>query len=293
MASSTEGADWQWPEDILNNSKAPPGAFPAEDDSSKPGDATQSHPKEETSETPGPSEPPKPEKYYPSRTCRICLESVHPTYHPPPDNIPSILHSSHPRVTYESDGLGRLIRPCKCKGSSKWVHSGCLTQWRYADVSSKRNYWQCPTCGFNYRLERMRWGKWISSPFTQILLTIFILLFATFLSGFLYSPIINLYVDPYETIRYSQFWNPTVIEDPFLEDDDSTWIGHFMKGLASLGVLSFIKVFFALSPYQWWNLRNSGLLNTRTRTGATGRERAASISWVVILVGVGTFLWVS
>jgi hypothetical protein len=293
MASIIDDPYWTWPEDIANNTRGPPGAFPDEYSHPKPPGPAQSSEQEKTSTTPPQSEAPKPQKHYKPRTCRICLEVVHPTNHPPPDNMSGILGSSTPHVTYESEDLGRLIRPCKCKGSSKWVHSGCLTQWRYADVSSKRNYWQCPTCGFKYRLERMRWGRWISSTFTQILLTVSILLFATFLSGFLYSPIVNLYVDPYETIRYSQFWDPTVVDDPFLEDDDSSWIGHFIKGLASLGVLSFIKVFFALSPYQWWNLRNSGLLNSGTRTGPTGRDRAASISWIVIVIGLGTFLWVS
>ncbi|KAM0112449.1 hypothetical protein ACP6JB_001753 [Aspergillus fumigatus] len=44
----------------------------------------------------------------------------------------------------------------------------------------------------------------------------------------------------------------------------------------------------ALSPWQWWNLRSSGVVSSG-RT--TGRSRAASISWIVILIGVGSFLW--
>lgn len=64
-----------------------------------------------------------------------------------------------------------------------------------------------------------------------------------------------------------------------------------MKGLASLGVLSFIKVIFALSPWHWWNLRSTGIVGGGR--GTTGRDRISSISWVVVLIGAMTFLWVS
>ena len=137
----------------------------------------------------------------------------------------------------------------------------------------------------------MRWGRWISSAATQVLLTVSILLLTLFLLGFVADPVLNLYLDPYETIRFSEYWRESVIDQPFV-DEESSWIEHFIKGLASLGVLSFLKVFVALSPWQWWNLRSSGLLGGGTRAGATGRDRVASISWIVVVIGVGTFLWV-
>ncbi|KAI1912027.1 hypothetical protein LOZ61_003570 [Ophidiomyces ophidiicola] len=236
-------------------------------------------------------------KTYPSRTCRICLETVPPTYHPASENIPSFLQAG-PRVSYDSEdpSLGRLIRPCKCKGSSRYVHEGCLRQWRHADPGyGRRNYWQCPTCGFQYRLERMAWGRWISSASSQILVTVVILMFVMFALGFVADPIINLYIDPYDTIITSTaFWDKDADPHIIAVGGAKTWTEHFVKGLASLGVLSFLKVVFALSPWQWWNLRNSGLLGGGRggrRGGATGRDRVASISWLVIVIGVATFLW--
>ncbi len=76
-------------------------------------------------------------------------------------------------------------------------------------------------------------------------------------------------------------------------DDESSWTIHFLKGLASLGLLSFIKVLLAMSPWQWWNLRSSGLIRGSGRVGSSGRDRLASISWIVVLIGIGTFIWVS
>jgi hypothetical protein len=116
-----------------------------------------------------------------------------------------------------------------------------------------------------------------------------ILLFTVFLLGFIADPIINLYVDPVETIVYKEFWEPSTVSGVLPTETRPSWAEHFVKGLASLGLLSFIKAILALSPWQWWNLRSSGVVSSG-RT--TGRSRAASISWIVILIGVGSFLWV-
>lgn len=226
-----------------------------------------------------------PKRHYPPRECRICLETVLPTYEPPPENLPGFLHPK-PRVVYESSDpeLGRLLRPCKCKGSSRYVHEGCLQSWRHADPGySKRNFWQCPTCGFQYRMERLRWSRWISSTVTQLTLTLGILLITIFLLGFVADPIINLYVDPVDTLYRNEYWEPST----GMPDDASSWIEHFAKGFTSLGLLSLVKTLLGSVPWQLW-VRGSAI-NGRN----TGRNRAASMSWIMVLIGVVTFLIVS
>jgi hypothetical protein len=82
---------------------------------------------------------------------------------------------------------------------------------------------------------------------------------------------------------------------PGLEEEEPTWTEHILKGLASLGLLGFIKVIFAMSPWQWYNLRNTGILGGgggRNGRAGTGRDRLESISWWLIIVGVITFLLV-
>lgn len=236
------------------------------------------------------AEPRSSRRHWPPRTCRICLETVNPTFHVPSENLPGILQPD-PSVTYDSSDpeAGRLLRPCKCKGSSKYVHEGCLQAWRHADPSyGKRNYWQCPTCSFRYRLERMAWSHWISSTATQVVLTITIFTTALFLMGFIADPIINLYTDPYSVLT-----TPTKVTtkiEPILTDDDvPTWAEHFIKGLAATGLLGFVKVLFALGPWQYWNIRGSGIMGGH-RSGNTGRDRMANVSWIVIVIGVVTFL---
>ena len=271
-----------------------PGTFSEEPDTTTPQQPQQSQPTDPSkSQSTAPRSQPKKRKHYPPRTCRICLEVIPPTFHPPSETIPSILQPT-PTVTYDSTdpSLGRLLRPCKCKGSSKYVHEGCLQAWRHADPGyGKRNYWQCPTCGFRYRLERMTWGRWISSTSTQVVLTVGIFVMALFLMGFVADPIINFYAEPYSVFTAPKSLG-TKIEPIFSDEDKPGWAEHFVKGLASLGLLGFVKVLVSLSPWHWLNVRGSGLRGTRAGSGNAGRDRLANISWLVVLIGVCTFLWV-
>ena len=301
---------WHWPSDIPDASaRAPqdapqiPGTFKEEytaiPDGSKAGQHdVKQEPKQEQHFRANPHSRAKPQsssrKNWPPRTCRICLEVVVPTFSAPSDHLPESLQPA-PSVSYISEDpeSGRLLRPCRCKGSSKYVHEGCLQSWRHADPNSKRNYWQCPTCGFRYRLERMNWGRWISSNVTQVGLTIAIFIFAMFLLGFVADPIINFYLDPYSAISTDPISKLNTRIDPVLSHDDvPSWAEHFVKGLASLGLLGFVKFLFALGPWQWFNLRSSGIVSGGGRGGTTGRDRLANLSWIMIILGVATFLWV-
>ena len=117
-----------------------------------------------------------------------------------------------------------------------------------------------------------------------------------FLLGFIADPIINLYLDPYTTVSSGPLAKLGVkTPEPIVSDNEpSTWFEHFLKGLASLGLLSFVKVLWMLGPTGWWNLRSSGLIGGGggRAPGGSGRDRLASISWIVVIIGVGTFLWV-
>ncbi|KAF2093166.1 hypothetical protein NA57DRAFT_48886 [Rhizodiscina lignyota] len=264
---------WDWPDDIGESGR------PGHTSSAEQNGTTQ--PPEPTGTTNDSNQRRKTRTHWPPRTCRICLETVQPTFHPPSETLPSMFQGG-PNVTYESEE-GRLIRPCKCKGSQRYVHDGCLQAWRHADPSyGRRNYWQCPTCGFRYRLDRMSWGRVISSTAAQIILTVTVLVFVMFILGFVGDYILDLYLDPWNTISpfgerpdYSLYDN----------DEPSTWIEHFLKGLASLGLLSFFKLFFSPTRFFFRWGGNYG------RQGRTGRDRLADISWIMVVIGVVTFLW--
>lgn len=51
--------------------------------------------------------------------------------------------------------MGRLIRPCLCKGSISYVHVKCLQTWRNSSAS-KSAFFACPQCRYQYRFSRTR-----------------------------------------------------------------------------------------------------------------------------------------
>ncbi|KAM7208445.1 E3 ubiquitin-protein ligase MARCH9 [Naviculisporaceae sp. PSN 640] len=293
MASAASEAQWSWPADMGQEPETAGEAAPfSPPSSSTPTSRHTTDPKDSRPPEPSASEregsAPRRRQYYPPRTCRICLEEVQPTTEID-DTIAGRVFGARARVRYVSDDpeLGRLISPCKCKGSQRYVHEGCLQAWRRSQPMSARHFWQCPTCLFQYRMERLRWSQWVSSKLLRVALTILILVFAVFLLGFIADPIINFCVDPWGSMFYTIFSDED--EDyrdylPVLDEDTSSWGFHFMKGLASLGLLGFLKSVSLFSPWRWFSVRTGG---GRRRTG---RDRVEDISWIVIIVGVMTVL---
>jgi hypothetical protein len=123
------------------------------------------------------------------------------------------------------------------------------------------------------------WGRVVASVAAQIALTVVILFVVVFILGFVADPIINLYLDPWGYIGLA----PRVPEDYYDDDDESSsWTEHFLKGFTSMGVIGFLKVLLA-SPFSYFRIGGG-------RGRATGRDRYEQVSWLIILVGVVTFL---
>lgn len=285
MASTSFEPRWGWP-----------SATDTSDDNHRTDAPTPPTPEEEeqasgaagTSDTPPPEPTPtQKQRRYSPRTCRICLEVVNPTTEID-DSFAGRVFSNKTRVRYLSEDpeLGRLISPCKCKGSQRYVHEGCLQAWRNASPLSDRNYWRCPTCHFEYRLERLRWGRWLSSRMLRVTLTLFIMVATIFALGFIADPILGFWDDPFGSIVGGLM--DIEFDEPILADDGpSSWAGHFLRGFLSLGILGFLKTMFFMSPFNWINLRFGG---AGRRRRAAGRDRMETINWGLVLIGVLTFL---
>lgn len=260
----------------------------------RPGHATTEEPESkdrQTSERTAPSADRKDSRYGP-RSCRICLDTEQPTY--PSDTVFSFgISSASSRPAYISDDpeLGRLLSPCKCKGSQKYVHEGCLNSWRLSNPMEARNYWQCPTCKFNYRLARIHWASMLSSKWAQAVLTVLILIIGIFILGYIADPVLDLWFDPVGTISDTVSGVMSDVEAirPRPYHEPATWMEHFTKGFFSLGFVGFLKSVLAMGPWQWINLRSSGLFGFGRRRG-TGRARMDNFNILFVLIGAFTFL---
>ncbi|KAF4121969.1 sphinganine-1-phosphate aldolase [Geosmithia morbida] len=236
-------------------------------------------------------------RHYGPRSCRICLEVEQPKF--PTDASTTLgISSASSRPVYESDDaeLGRLLSPCKCKGSQKYVHEGCLNAWRLANPTATRNYWQCPTCKFSYRMARLHWASMLSSKLTQVALTCMLLVVGIFVLGYIADPLFDLWYDPLGTVTDTVaqvITDAEAQEEPlYRAEEPDTWTEHFAKGFFSLGLVGLFKTMLSMSPFQWFYYRGGGgvLGGSGRRPGATGRARAENMSWVFILIGAATFL---
>ncbi|KAK4195332.1 putative E3 ubiquitin-protein ligase, partial [Triangularia verruculosa] len=269
MATESLGQQWSWPDEDGHGTTTPP--------------VLAAHAATATAPEPIPTEPvptePSGTRWKP-RTCRICLEVVQPSTELD-DTLAGRAFASKPRVRYVSEDpdLGRLMSPCNCKGSQKYVHEGCLQAWRNAAPMADRNFWRCPTCLFEYRMERLRWAAWLSSKLLRAAITFLVMIFAVFLLGFFADPIIGYGAYQMGSVIDAE-WEDHEFDLPE-ELETSDWFGHFVKGFLSLGLLGFIKSTLAVSPFHIF-FRGG---DRRRRRG-----RPEDIGWVIIAIGLVTFL---
>lgn len=158
---------WTWPDDVAGQARAAqPRHEPNTGSTSYQAGGASSTRQRHQYSTSGTSEQSssgqQQRKHWKPRQCRICLDEVQPTFQTPMEHVPGIFQPA-PQVIYEDEN-GRLLRPCKCRGSQKWVHRRCLEMWRHSDRTNRgENFYQCPTCKYKYQLSRLGWSSVISS----------------------------------------------------------------------------------------------------------------------------------
>ncbi|KAK6535271.1 hypothetical protein TWF694_001739 [Orbilia ellipsospora] len=212
------------------------------------------------------------------KQCRICLDTSTEDF---------------------DEELGRLISPCKCKGSARYVHEECLRAWRLQSANSQ-SFYKCPTCQFEYQFRRLKIAQVIASAAVQITITALILLVTVFILGYVADPIINLYVNPWYAVEGGNFsftlngftiYGPTMRNNaPRPSPADTTggkvgWIEHMVRGLSALGLIGFAKVL--IFGNYWLRYIISGPPGVQR---GNGRDRLGQLSWIIILWGVVNFL---
>lgn len=129
----------------------------------------------------------------------------------------------------ESEGgesLGRLLSPCRCKGTMKYVHATCLDRWRSMSARTS-SIIACDQCGAPYRFRKSKYVGIATSPALLFALSFFLFLlliwtvglFATFWMDVYDSDSVNQ-----DQPKQSSSWWPwrgarSVYDDPWLEDD--------------------------------------------------------------------------
>ena len=102
---------------------------------------------------------------------------------PDPDAVCRICFGS----AFEN-GAGRLISPCLCSGSMRYVHVSCLNEWR-AQSANPRSFVQCDQCQYQYNVQRAEWAALLESKRVVRAAAAVLLLAATALGMLLLAPL--------------------------------------------------------------------------------------------------------
>ncbi|KAF9963716.1 hypothetical protein BGZ65_000262 [Modicella reniformis] len=132
------------------------------------------------------------------RQCRICLGGAE-----------------------EEKALGRLISPCLCKGSMKYVHVECLNAWRTRSPKPESHY-KCDTCKYSFSFRRTAFARYLAHPMTLFVLTVVVFVMAVFAAGFAMK--LLLYLMAEESLEFVYPGNP--------EDYDDAQLARRLKGNA-------------------------------------------------------------
>ncbi|KAF9285456.1 hypothetical protein BGZ68_003841 [Mortierella alpina] len=201
----------------------------------------------------------------------------------------------------EEDTLGRLISPCLCKGSMKYVHVECFNAWR-ARSPKRESHYKCDTCKYSFSFRRTSFARYLAHPLTVFALTVLVFAAAVFAAGFAMKLLLYLTldephdfiypvdIDDYDADQLVQlrkemyvFKTPDSLRAVFRIDKT-----HMVFGSFFVSIIGFMQLLFSTI----WMGGGGGVfrvggfgLGGGRRRGARGeRQREAGIGGVVMVV---------
>jgi len=231
-----------------------------------------------------PNSPPLPPSIRPQaqtpRTCRICFESVSP------EVDPKTGRTVYGGVDSEE---GRLIRPCFCLGSQRYVHELCLKLYRH-NQPLEASYLKCPTCRIGYRFNDSLYTGVAAHALTHACAACVALCAAILIAGYIAIVLLSITVRYRQTLEYG-------IQVISWYDQDRGWLDHLAQGTCLVGLcgLSFI-------PWDVYQMIRTGTVDLPIAgffglvgfTGQTGLwpPVLTGVARVVYWVWCGIRIWV-
>lgn len=86
------------------------------------------------------------------------------------------------RICLGDEDDGHLISPCLCKGTMRFVHVDCLTQWRTTS-QNKDSFFACDSCQYQYSFRRPAWASLLRSALVVHLVAVVLFVFLIALCG--------------------------------------------------------------------------------------------------------------
>ncbi|CAG8536763.1 hypothetical protein C2G38_2243747 [Gigaspora rosea] len=184
----------------------------------------------------------------------------------------------------EEESLGRLISPCLCKGTMRYVHVECLNHWRLRS-QKKSSFFQCDECKYKYAFRRTTIAKFATNEFILTFVTLTLFAFCVFIGGFLAKFLLYLYpvADFGEDYITDEFRYGPLFREPmeFSKIFRIDYV-HILLGFMFVGFVGFVQLLFSL---MWFGPFRFGPTGGAT-AGRRGVDGITAIFFTII-VAVG------
>eukprot|EP00451_Oxyrrhis_marina_P005194 CAMPEP_0204276130 /NCGR_PEP_ID=MMETSP0468-20130131/27368_1 /ASSEMBLY_ACC=CAM_ASM_000383 /TAXON_ID=2969 /ORGANISM="Oxyrrhis marina" /LENGTH=418 /DNA_ID=CAMNT_0051252643 /DNA_START=23 /DNA_END=1279 /DNA_ORIENTATION=+ len=158
------------------------------------------------------------------------------------------------RICHGGSEEGRLISPCMCNGSMRYVHLVCLEEWRQASANS-RSYFECETCKYRYQFSRTKWADMVTQWWVLHLLTLLGIILLIGLAGYigkLFAICPLQYSDGVDDLdAVPPTWAWSWFLSPFNID-------HFVSGSVFVGMSACGSLMLQVRPAWFWPSAGSG-----------------------------------
>ncbi len=173
--------------------------------------------------------PPDPNETSDQAVCRICLESA--------------------SSGAAGESLGRLLSPCKCKGTMKYVHASCLDTWRAASLRSSSAV-ACDQCGAPYRFRKSKFIGIATSPTLLFLVSLFLFLMLIWTVGAAATLVMDLYDKPAAPKTAKRGWWPwRSDDDPIYSSVETDAWSYLDADYATPGLWSYSNLIYEPAAY--------------------------------------------
>ncbi|ETS63509.1 hypothetical protein PaG_01800 [Moesziomyces aphidis] len=174
--------------------------------------------------------PPDPNEASDQAVCRICLESA--------------------SSGAAGESLGRLLSPCKCKGTMKYVHASCLDTWRAASLRSSSAV-ACDQCGAPYRFRKSKFIGIATSPTLLFLVSLFLFLMLIWTVGAAATLVMDLYDKPATIAKTEKrgWWPWRSDDDPTISPVETDAWSYLDADYATPGLWSYSNLIYEPAAY--------------------------------------------
>jgi hypothetical protein len=139
------------------------------------------------------------------------------------------------RICLGDEDDGRLISPCLCKGTMRFVHVECLTQWRLQSVN-KESFFACDSCQYRYSFRRPAWASLLRSALVVHFVAFILFVFLIALCGHIANVADALFFDGALSHQFGGSWDDKQMDQQLSELYEELYGGLFQSDMSVLGL---------------------------------------------------------